>query len=86
MERGKLMQILYSNILPLGVLDEQQTIVDFFIEQLGKADRVDIAAGYVFHLLLDELEQLVNDHDIKHIFPQNWYVLYKRYARGFLPY
>lgn len=61
------MKLLYSNILPLGVSEEKQTIVDCFNEQLEKADRVDIAVGYVSHASLDELEQLVSEHGIKNI-------------------
>lgn len=40
------MQLLYSNILPLGTNENQSTIIDCFHEQLSKADRVDIAVGY----------------------------------------
>ena len=37
------MQLLYSNILPLGTSDDQLTIIDCFKEQLAKADYVEIA-------------------------------------------
>ena len=37
------MKLLYSNILPLGTDDTQQTIADCFEGQLSKADRIEIA-------------------------------------------
>lgn len=55
------MKLLYSNILPLGTTEEQQTIADCFKEQLSKADRVEIAVGYISHASLGELEQLIAD-------------------------
>lgn len=61
------MKLLYSNILPLGISGEQQTIVDCFNEQLKKSDRVDIAVGYVSHASLIELEQLVSEYGINKI-------------------
>jgi HKD family nuclease len=56
------MKLLYSNILPLGIEDEQQTIVSSFEEHLAIADRVEIAVGYVSRASLDELDKLVNRH------------------------
>ena len=41
------MQLLYSNILPLGIEEDQKTIIDAFHEQLQLADRVEIAVGAV---------------------------------------
>ncbi len=41
------MRILYSNILPLPVEDDQQTILDCFFEQAQKADRIEKAVGYI---------------------------------------
>jgi len=61
------MELLYSNILPLGVSEGQQTIVDCFNEQLEKADKVDIAVGYVSLASLEELEKLVEQRGIKDI-------------------
>ena len=37
------MKLLYSNILPLGIKEDEETILDCFSEQIKKADRVDIA-------------------------------------------
>lgn len=61
------MKLLYSNILPLGTDDTQQTIVNSFEEQLVKADRVEIAVGYVSRASLDELDELVNKYNISNI-------------------
>lgn len=52
------MKLLYSNILPLGTEEGQETIIDCFNEQLEKADRVEIAVGYTSSASLDELESL----------------------------
>ena len=40
------MKLLYSNILPLAVEDNQETIIDCFREQMEKADSAEIAVGY----------------------------------------
>lgn len=40
------MKLLYSDILPLGTEENQETIMDFFNEQMKIADRVEIAVGY----------------------------------------
>lgn len=61
------MKLLYSNILPLGTSESQQTIVDCFVEQLEKADRLEIAVGYVSRASLDELDHLISEHDIGRI-------------------
>ena len=61
------MQLLYSNILPLGVEDGQKSIIDAFNEQLRNSDQVEIAVGYVSKASLDELENLVEENNIKHI-------------------
>ena len=56
------MKLLYSNILPLGTSDNQQTIVDCFTSELKKSDRVDISVGYVSRASLEELEALVDQN------------------------
>lgn len=58
------MKLLYSNILPLGVLEDQSTFADCFREQTAKADRIEIAVGYVSYASLLELEQLTRDNGI----------------------
>ena len=61
------MQLLYSNILPLGTSDDQLTIIDCFKEQLAKADYVEIAVGYVSRASLEELDSLISNSNIKQI-------------------
>lgn len=61
------MKLLYSNILPLGTDDSQQTIIDCFNEQISKADRVEIAVGYVSRAALEELDALVTKHNVINI-------------------
>lgn len=61
------MKLLYSNILPLGTEENQETIIDSFKEQLSKADRIDIAVGYVSRASLEELDELITANGIKNI-------------------
>lgn len=61
------MKLLYSDILPLGIQEGQQTIADCFKEQLMKADRLEIAVGYVSRASLAELDELVTEYDIKKV-------------------
>lgn len=53
------MKILYSDILPLALEDGKQTILDCFTEQMQKADRVEIATGYISHASLAELDSMI---------------------------
>ena len=61
------MQLLYSNILPLGTNENQSTIIDCFHEQLSKADRVDIAVGYTSNASIIELDSLIQQYGLRHI-------------------
>lgn len=61
------MELLYSNILPLGVEEGQQTIMDSFNDQISKADRVEIAVGYISSASISELEMLVEKWGIQKI-------------------
>lgn len=61
------MNILYSNILPLGTADTQETIIDCFHSQIAIADKVDLAVGYISCASLEEVENLVGEHNIKNI-------------------
>lgn len=58
------MKLLYSDILPLAAEDSQQTIADCFKEQLAKADRLEIAVGYVSRASLEELNELAAECNI----------------------
>ena len=61
------MKILYSNMLPLAIQEDQQTIDESIKVQIETADRVDIAVGYVSLASLEELDRLVCDNNIKQI-------------------
>lgn len=61
------MKLLYSNILPLGISDGQETVIACFNEQIAKSDRVEIAVGYVSRAALEELDYLVEKHNISSI-------------------
>lgn len=61
------MKLLYSNILPLGIEGNQQTIIDCFTEQISRADRVEIAVGYISTSSVNELASLVEKCGIKSI-------------------
>ncbi len=61
------MKLLYSNILPLGTREGQETIIDCINEQIGMADRIEIAVGYISLASLNELDQLVSENSIGRI-------------------
>lgn len=61
------MKLLYSNILPLSTTEGQKTIIDCFNEQFAKSDRVEIAVGYISRVALEELDLLVEEHNISSI-------------------
>ncbi|MCD8361351.1 MAG: NgoFVII family restriction endonuclease [Lachnospiraceae bacterium] len=61
------MKLLYSNILPLGTREGQETIIDCINEQIEMADRVEIAVGYISLASLSELDQLVSENSIGRI-------------------
>lgn len=61
------MKLLYSNILPLGTSECQETIIDCFNDQIAKSDRVEIAVGYISRAALEELDLLVEEHNISSI-------------------
>lgn len=61
------MKLLYSNILPLGIEDNQETVSDRFLEEISSSDAVEIAVGYVSKAALQELEQMVDEQKIRRI-------------------
>lgn len=61
------MELLYSNILPLGTMDNQKCIADVIVEEMRKADRIDIAVGYVSNSSLIELDELIANSSIKNV-------------------
>ena len=61
------MKLLYSNILPLGTEENQETVTERFMEEASSADAVEIAVGYVSKAALQELEQIVDEKKIRRI-------------------
>ena len=61
------MKVLYSNMLPLGIQDDQETIDVSIRQQIAKADRVEIAVGYVSLASLEELDKIATESKIKQI-------------------
>lgn len=61
------MELLYSNILPLGIEKGQETIMDAFQKNIAEADGIEIAVGYVSQASLEELAELVDKHALKHV-------------------
>lgn len=61
------MKLLYSDILPFGIEDNQETISERFSNEFSSSDTVEIAVGYVSKAALQELEQIVDEHKIRHI-------------------
>jgi len=56
--------LLYSDILPLGASAGQETIIDCFNAQMKKADRIEIAVGYISAASLEELMLQIEKYDI----------------------
>lgn len=61
------MKLLYSDILPAGLDENQITVTDCFNDQVRDCDRIDIAVGYVSKAALEELDSLLGTHNLKHI-------------------
>ena len=61
------MRLLYSNMLPMKLEDDQESFIDYFQEAIQKADEIEIAVGYVSKAALKELEALVDKFEIKRI-------------------
>ena len=56
------MKLLYSDILPFGIEDNQETISERFSNEFSSSDTVEIAVGYVSKAALQELEQIVDKY------------------------
>lgn len=61
------MKLLYSDILPAGLDENQITVTDCFNKQISDCDGVDIAVGYVSKAALEELDALAAEHNIRYI-------------------
>lgn len=56
------MKVLYSDILPLGISDQQETVSDRICEEISSSDAVEIAVGYASKASLLELDRMVEEH------------------------
>lgn len=61
------MELLYSNILPVGIEEGQTTISDAIKNEFEKSDMVEIAVGYVSKASLEELDNLVSSSSITYV-------------------
>ncbi len=61
------MKVLYSNMLPLGLQENQETIDGSIRKQIENADKMEIAVGYVSLASLEELDRLVSEGEINSI-------------------
>ena len=61
------MKLICTNILPLGLEDGQQSIVDCFRAQARKSDRIDIAVGYISRAALLELDAVIEEYGIQRV-------------------
>ena len=61
------MELLYSNILPVGIEEGQTTISDAIKNEFEKSDMVEIAVGYVSKASLEELGNLVSSSSITYV-------------------
>lgn len=59
------MLLLYSDILPLGIQDGQQTIIDRFFAEVSQSDELKIATGYISKASLLQLDEIVKSGQIK---------------------
>lgn len=61
------MNLLYSNILPLGTEEGQETVSNQISEEISNSDAIEIAVGYVSKASLEELDRIVTEHQIRHV-------------------
>lgn len=61
------MKLICTDILPLGLEEGQQAIIDCFMDQSEKSDRIDIAVGYISRASLIELDSIVEELGIQQI-------------------
>lgn len=61
------MRILYSNILPLEVEEDKETVLSYFGNEVSSADAIEIAVGYVSKASLEELDRIVAEQHIHHV-------------------
>ena len=61
------MKLLYSNIIPLKIDDEANSIREQLCAELKSSDSISIAVGYISKSSLEELDYIINNHKIKYV-------------------
>lgn len=61
------MKLICSGMLPFGLENGQQSIIDCIHEQFEKADQVELAVGYISKASLIELNDMVERYSIQKI-------------------
>lgn len=61
------MKLLYSDLLPLKIKNNSDSITEQLCGELKSADSIEIAVGYVSKASLEELDRIVRDNNIQHI-------------------
>ena len=61
------MKLLYSNILPLGIEEGQETVSNQINAEIANSDAIEIAVGYVSKASLEELDRIVTEQQIHHV-------------------
>lgn len=61
------MEILYSNIFPLQLVDNQENITDCFKQQANACTAIEIAVGYASQASLVELDEIVHNSRIQKV-------------------
>ena len=61
------MKLIHSDMLPLSLPEGGISIADCFMEQAKKADKIDVAVGYVSKASLTELDRIVRENEIREV-------------------
>ncbi|MDD3167981.1 MAG: NgoFVII family restriction endonuclease [Eubacteriales bacterium] len=61
------MELLYSNILPLKAVESQQLFIDRFNNAMKRADKIEIAVGYVSKASMLEMASLIDENNIRNV-------------------
>lgn len=61
------MKLLYSDILPLRMMDESDSITEHLCRELKSAQSVEIAVGYVSKASLEEIDRIATENNMKHV-------------------
>lgn len=61
------MKLIYSDILPMGLDENEESITDCISRQFEDCSGVDIAVGYISKASLEELDRLISEHHIPYV-------------------